>query len=829
MSTPSVEYRSTLEAVALASVVLASARGMEGHSIQYVVPKVKRATKRTEPSRLNDIRVITTSKQVRENGILLNTGGYKPYFLDSVPNLRYTVRIERLATLKPKDMPQYVASLKAKARRSSFSYVEGKHIVTIFATVKSDEEVIRSWKEFADACGLVIGNSTKISKRLKELVRLTRMFVRLDKLDVQYFEHDQADIPQEYVDGASIVRRSVALKACRDPRTRSAIARGEISSVSIRVITPQGLIKGDALIVPDKHIKSDIYTSVHNLKGELATKDGFIITMEPHHPSSPARTNDQILSWFPGLFPMDQLRFTVKKFLAENFQKLVRGEYPTYLTSVPKLKDGIDSAMTFRMSAHKWQAYGKALNESAALMEQMGRPVTQQVLSTAPKEWKHGELVDIPWKQKVKVPIVWAFYGHFMTDTVIRLAGYTIPKEARGKLFFHKETGRVVIPGRHFRKYYRNHGGWDLDDSAMVIIRKIDGELKAIIVRSPNSWGEYSIIDVHMDGLPLYFQYGDIPEVDSSALPTQIQNLILDDPNKDRTLPTGTFEREAEYGYEDFDYALDCAVINPGTGSLINLFCIAYNAIFGTYNRDPFAETEDVVDFTQQNPNYEALLRLSELEGEAKNLLLDALADGMPVDPLIFQRRLNLSDGEKASVGPRTNMVKGIFSQVKDMVEAEVEMYTKALTTLALVPLGQEAQVRVGNTMHTFKGGRILPDMSGIDFRSVAGSEHWYWHQYTVASINVARGNMTADEEREHWRAYSDAFVAKLDSLPEEKRDLTVLNFFNHVSVEGKRDTALFTTPAVTDGQVARAPIDVLLEAMVRHGLATVPVVEADD
>lgn len=822
---PSKEFRNTLDALLLASVNVAEA-ATQRQSFQFVLPKVAKWKPSINPRRTNDVRIITNNpdEKMVASCRRLNTGGYQPYFLDTTPGLQYRADIEVIAKLRKRYVKKYMTAVKARARNSSFSYIEGQHIVTIFAS-KDGGEIIRNWKEFADACGLVIGNSAKISKRLKEVVRLTRMFVRLNSLSIKYFEDYHPDLPQEYVDGASIIRRSVALKMCRDPRTRRAVASGKLTRISIRVITPAGLIKGDALIVPDGNIKCDVYTSKHNMKPELATKSGFVLTGEPHHPSAPARTNDQLLSWFKELFPLSQLKFAVRMFLSEGFRRLAAGQYPTYLTSLPKLKDGVDSQTLFKLASHKWLGSGRALNESSSLIRQAGKPLTQQLISDPPEEWDPDLDRYVPdySRQKVRAPIVWAFYGHFMTDTVIELAGYKIPKAARGKLFFHAATGSVVIPAHHFRKYYRNHGGWDLDDSAMVVVRKIDGVTKAIIVRSPNSWGEYSIIDVYMEGLPLYFTWGDIPEVDSAVLPTQIHQLVYDEPDKDRTLPEGTFDRDDhDYGHADFDYALECALINPGTGSLINRFCIAYNAIFGTYNRDPWAETEDVVDFTQQKQAKEPLLRLRDLHDEAGDLYEDVLRAGQPIDPLIFERRLNFSDELKDELRPVVNMVPGIFSELKSMIEHEVDIYTSALEVLSTVPVGEQSDVRVGKElfMRTFSGGRVLVDLSSVDLSSVAGTEHFYWGIYTKYSINASRLPMKPEARREHWQGCSRELVTQLMSLPEEKRHLVVLNLLAFVQDEGKSDTYLFATPGVVDGVVERAPLDVLLDAMVRHGLA---------
>jgi len=191
---------------------------------------------------------------------------------------------------------------------------------------------------------------------------------------------------------------------------------------------------------------------------------------------------------------------------------------------------------------------------------------------------------------------------------------------------------------------------------------------------------------------------------------------------------------------------------------------------------------------------------------------------------------MNLSDEDKARLRPMANFVPGIFSQLKSVVEEEVALYDAALTQLARLPHGVVSKpMRVGNTMRTFTGGRIPLDFSGIDFSSVVGTEVGYWSGYTKASINASRVKMTAEQRRAHWQAYSDGLVAKLLAKPVDRRDLEILNFFAFIQAEEKSDTSLFTTPSVVDGVVNTGPLDLLVAALVRHGLATEPVVEEDD
>jgi hypothetical protein len=200
-------------------------------------------------------------------------------------------------------------------------------------------------------------------------------------------------------------------------------------------------------------------------------------------------------------------------------------------------------------------------------------------------------------------------YGHVTTHEMLWEAGYNYDESFEDKVFYHEATGRVSFPGELFKATFTNHGGWDLDDSVRVMVREFNEDgIKAIILRSPNAYGEYSIVPIDLDSfLPvLYNTEGDLPKVGLTVKELKrkinpIQRVdkkvtYLGMPLDEGITWTNTFTMD------DAMEVIHAMTSSPGVGRWANAQMVYY-ATFGTFRINQLAHTEDIVDCLTQSVN----------------------------------------------------------------------------------------------------------------------------------------------------------------------------------------------------------------------------------
>jgi hypothetical protein len=211
------------------------------------------------------------------------------------------------------------------------------------------------------------------------------------------------------------------------------------------------------------------------------------------------------------------------------------------------------------------------------------------------------------WTDKTKhwFPVPWAYAAHIYTYEVLNLFGFNIQDGNHG--FFHKATHSFVVPGEFFEKNLANHGGPDLDDTVKVHVRKFvmaDGSVRkmAFLLRNPNDFGEWSMIDIHADG-PVFHEYGEIPTVHMDELELMVPQYSTLSPYLNiGSLPciANKAQLSDEFSLEDEERVRRAAISFPaGVGGTVIPKMIWY-ATRDDVMRNHVAANEDIIDALQQ-------------------------------------------------------------------------------------------------------------------------------------------------------------------------------------------------------------------------------------
>ena len=422
--------------------------------------------------------------------------------------------------------------------------------------------------------GLAVGNSAKMTKRLVELVKAVRGYaVHADgakKLRIKLLTQEQmliafprlktVDKAGKPADGVSLLAVETAkyvyranAHASRSSKAKilREIEEKKVTNHTIRVLTNidgvPGLVKGNALTAPRKQINSrmielgfigknetyDIFTSLDNWKTELGTDGTFeLITLEPHHEPGIVKTNDQTLGQYlnmPGMFDPKELLETFQIAMDKIYNDMVEGNDIKMLENVQALKvrteeEKLAEIKSSKVSSqvNKMAATLKGLDlgigVSQTLMLQRANLINKMFLSeTMPQGYNWAA----PAREKKSFFFMpWSYRAYIMAKEVVYMLGYDVDLNNM-EAEYHPETQTIMVPGLLYDEIMAKLGGGDADDEVMVHIRKMickDGSIRlvAVLIRTPNDWGEYWIIDIDIDNMgPVFFA-----EEDGIEMPT---------------------------------------------------------------------------------------------------------------------------------------------------------------------------------------------------------------------------------------------------------------------------------------------------------------------
>lgn len=526
--------------------------------------------------------------------------------------------------------------------------------------------------------GLVVGNSAKMTKRLVELTKAVRGYAihkagaKKLRIKILTFEQMLAAFPYlktldkagKPADGISLLAVETAKYVYRanthaskssKAKVLREIEEKKVTNHTIRVLTNidgiAGLVKGNALTAPRKQINSrmaelgfigkdetyDIFTSVDNWKTELGTDGSFeLITLEPHHEPGIVKTNDQTLGQYfgmPGMFDPKEMIETFQIAMDKIYNDMVEGNDIKMLDNVQALKPrteaekiaGIESSKVSNQ-VNKMAATLKGLDlgigVSQTLMLQRANLINKMFLSELMPEGMNWAAQAKEKKSFLFMP--WSYRAYIMAKEVVHMLGYDVDlnnMEAQ----YHPETQTIMVPGSMYDEIMAKLGGGDADDEVMVHIRKMickDGStrLVAVLIRTPNDWGEYWIIDVDIDNMgPVFFA-----EEDGIEMPT----IYEQDFDKFKVTPIcdklpsvkdGSFRPNGLiWDWESTRYNVHTAQFKgQSVGGQVKTKMIHYSTFDAPFTELPCAN-EDMIDALQQcKGSDEDLIALNNWASEA--------------------------------------------------------------------------------------------------------------------------------------------------------------------------------------------------------------------
>ena len=361
--------------------------------------------------------------------------------------------------------------------------------------------------------GFIILGVAKTPKRLKELSRLAYM-VSTEKVEIKMVNH----FPHAWTDGRGAIKLSYALKlleACHDPATFKRMERkikaGICVTVGYRLECELGQLKLELNIVPDgdfgrKHgFQYDLAIHADEWKQEFKLQQGYFAHAWPkEHTVGPAFGDTQTMSWMQSwLFAESQVRDWVSATFKQALDLISTGELPKWMeVELIQDEDGYEYARTTDLQDQakqyvKWQLFGMKAMQSANLVYMAWLSLKQRALS-----------------RDLWVPVPYAGRYHVCTRTfVTELCGYTINARDERVVNFDPRVQCLVYHADLFIKLSDSHGGWDQDGDSVVLALRVTetGDIVGVCWRNPDSIGEYSVVKVDVDTIPVFFD--DLPNI----------------------------------------------------------------------------------------------------------------------------------------------------------------------------------------------------------------------------------------------------------------------------------------------------------------------------
>jgi hypothetical protein len=578
----------------------------------------------------------------------------------------------------------------------------------IVACIIDEQE---GWMSTLNAMGFNVKGGGKTSKRLKSFHRATLINAHFDTLNIQWvdsteytrydFNSGWADWVVEAIprllDGGFVVSSRLIHAGIEnlpvyephntldtneyyyDPTIKAQLINflGNSKVFNGRIITPEGMIKGNFIVSDNLPEGVDVISSRENLKTEITYDGGYRLLAEPQGPKSRVITDDQTVINFPKLFRKSDMEMWLKEEYEKMFQQAIDGKLLTNWKSVfmrnfsRENQDIEDVEAHSRISyvGYRWVSMGLSITDSPWLFE------TLAVSHAKPLQ--------------KRIPIPCSVYEQVIPESLARMAGYDIEVE-EGTIRRLNDIGVHIVNDFDWLEMYESHGGHDEDDFFKLFYRTMesgphDGEKVVILVRSPNGYGEYSVFNyVEDEWYPTWEKANgeevSFPVVNGRNWPVRLSTAIRNGNVSYSGLPSENSPAKPRpsasvYSVEDVMSNVDTAMNGGNVGRYVNATML-HSMVVGQHRTVQLCSMESAIDGCTQTSDPNDRIAI---DTEASVMTEEVLATGKPIDRDFWHSRFR----SLAAKHPEVETYEGKITQLNTLCTEYYRAYTHRISKYA--------------------------------------------------------------------------------------------------------------------------------------------------
>lgn len=586
------------------------------------------------------------------------------------------------------------------------------------------------WLTIFNEMGYQVKGGGKTAKRLKSFHRptslnanfaLSECAVQLvaDASEFSRYEFGEGYTQEEIerlLDGGMIISDRLIRKAIKNipnfspeptddpneyyfsPRVRYEMINDllNMKTFNVRIITPEGMLKGNGFVSTRLPKGVDVVSWDGNLKKEITYSEGMRFLAEPQGAKSRVHTDDQTMANFPMLFTKEDMEMWLKEKYEELFKNAINDQALMNWRNVwqRSWRDKVnpeDEEFQSRINyvGYRWRSMGMRVVDSPWLFE------TLAIGSAKPLE--------------TKIPIACAVYEQIVSESMVRMAGYTSFEVEEGHIRRLNDLEVHVVNDQDWIEMYASHGGCDQDDFFKLLYRTMeggerDGQKVVIAMRSPNGFGEYSIFKyTEGDWYPTWKRSDGTEDsflrVSGRGWPKRLSEAIADGDVAYTGLPSHNNPSPKRVGesYTRQDVISDLkASMSSGTvGKFVNSTML-WASVFQKHRHLQACSLEDAIDgYVQTN----VLEDRQAIDEDADRMVREVIASGLPVDRSIWDA-VNRNFGRYLKPGEWVEKYEGTLTQMNilcrkyfDEFCARVRAYSQ--TNIKPLPLVEKLGYRM--------------------------------------------------------------------------------------------------------------------------------------
>jgi len=579
----------------------------------------------------------------RNEFVDVRTPGYGGKYHDMLPN-------QRLISLPfPKigegDDPELFVRCVGEWMQNknvNLAYTSGGRVKVVLSDVKG-------WLKPWNNVNVEVTDGPKTEKRLKQYDRPYPLVGRFEGDEVRMVVIEGADLDERLYDGGFVMTRSLALevfnrtehfrkdKAARDLLVRRLKGRRGNGLFNARVdVFHGGQLKGNVVLVDaiDGNTGWVIKTHACNVKTETRGSECWEIGLDPQLPHDGVRTNAQLMTSLPQLFPVGEVKKWVTQQVAAAKNEIASGKVSEKYQQLADLnerrkKEGDTSAEDSHYLRTRFAAV--ELAEMGYDVRSFPSLVNDLFMSKVKGMWR-------PDRGKLNVNVPCAANEQIVSNTFVKVLMGLDLTVADGCLKRLYPLGLNVVSDNDWLRVIKNHGGCDQDDHFSLFFRTIDGRRKIVVMRDPSDVGEYSVFDpCPGDEFPTAVEWVSPttarevcwPGADLTGAPTMACDNAT---TRVVGLPKDNTNYGGKYTKATFFRNLRRALGGNNPGRVANAKML-YNMTFKRQRDVTLATMEEMVDACQQGGTVE---QMKAIDAFAADLVEDVLNSGRCVDALFW-------------------------------------------------------------------------------------------------------------------------------------------------------------------------------------------------